>query len=34
VEKFKEDVYNITIKMKKAENLCEILKRDHKDELE
>ncbi|MFM7852905.1 MAG: hypothetical protein ACKO96_13545, partial [Flammeovirgaceae bacterium] len=26
--------YNLTIKMKKAETQCEILKRDHKDEIE
>ena len=30
----KEESYNLTIKVKKAENQCEILKRDHKDEIE
>lgn len=30
----KEEVYNLNIKVKKAENQCEILKRDHKDEID
>lgn len=34
LEQKKEESYNLTIKMKKAENQCEILKRDHKDEIE
>lgn len=34
LEDAKEEVYNITIKMKKAENRCETLIRDHKDEIE
>lgn len=29
-----EESYNLTIKMKKAENQCEVLRRDHKDEID
>lgn len=34
LEATKEEVYNITIKMKKAENKCNTLVRDHEDALE
>ena len=34
LEKKIEESYNLTIKMKKAENQCEVLKRDHKDEID
>jgi len=34
IEAKTEELYNINIKMKKVENSCEVLKRDHKDELE
>jgi hypothetical protein len=34
LEVTKEEVYNITIKMKKAENKCNTLVRDHEDALE
>jgi len=34
LEDAKEEVYNITIKMKKAENKCNTLIRDHKDEID
>lgn len=33
-EKNKEDLYNINIKLKKVENQCELLKRDHIDQIE
>lgn len=34
LEASKEEVYNITIKMKKAENKCNTLVRDHEDAIE
>jgi hypothetical protein len=34
LEKHKDDVYNLNIKIKKSENLSEVLQRDHKDEVE